>query len=78
MILGAPDVVPHQDLENPAYKPGDDDDRMHGATFLMPAIPPYGRDPAKFVGPTRVVGRLPDLSGEGALLFIGLLKTAAE
>ncbi|HET6338014.1 MAG TPA: hypothetical protein VFG30_32555, partial [Polyangiales bacterium] len=28
LILGATDVVPHQDLENPLYAPGDDDDKL--------------------------------------------------
>ena len=28
MILGAPDVVPHQDLTNPAYDPPDDPDKF--------------------------------------------------
>ena len=28
LILGAPDVVPHQELANPVFSPGDDDDRV--------------------------------------------------
>ena len=27
MILGAPDVVPHQDMTNPAFDPPDDPDK---------------------------------------------------
>lgn len=28
MILGSPDVFPHQELKNPAYDPNGDDDRV--------------------------------------------------
>jgi len=63
MILGAPDVVPHQDLNNPAYEAGDDDDYQAWGDLPYACDTPYGRDPAQFVGPTRVVGRLPDLTG---------------
>lgn len=61
MILGAPDVVCHQPLDNPVA--GDDD-------FDVPSDLPYACDAAfstdiaDFVGPTRVVGRLPDVAGE--------------
>src|SRR5437870_2004493 len=58
MILGGPDVLPHQDLDNPASEDGDE----HAWGDLPYACDaPYSRDPAYFVGPTRVVGRLPDL-----------------
>ena len=81
MILGAPDVVPHQDLNNPAYRldgDGDDDDRAFG-DLPYACDAPYSQDPARFVGPTRVVGRLPDLFGANEPSYlISLLKTAAE
>lgn len=78
MILGAPDVVPHQDLDNPAFSPPDDDDAPAWSDLPYACDVPYARDPARFVGPTRVVGRLPDLTGarEPAHL-IGLLAAAA-
>src|SRR3712207_814778 len=57
MILGAPDVVPHQDLDNPTYKPGDDDDDRAWGDLPYACDVPYSRDPSRFVGPTRVVGR---------------------
>src|SRR5512145_948652 len=62
MILGAPDVVPHQDLDNPAYDPRDDDDDHAWGDLPYACDASYSRDPARFVGPTRVVGRLPDLA----------------
>lgn len=81
MILGAPDVVPHQDLHNPAYLldgDGDDDDRAFG-DLPYACDAPYSQDPARFVGPTRVVGRLPDLFGANKPSYlVSLLKIAAE
>ena len=81
MILGAPDVVPHQDLDNPAYNlpDGDGDDDAHAWGDLPYACDaPYSRDPAHFVGPTRVLGRLPDLvSADEPSYLVALLKTAA-
>jgi hypothetical protein len=79
MIVGASDVVPHQDLTNPAFKAGDDDDEFAYGDLPYACDEPYGRDPAKFIGPTRVVGRLPDLTGatEPSHL-LALLKTATQ
>lgn len=78
MILGAPDVVPHQDLDNPAYSPPDDDDIRAWGDLPYACDATYSRDPAHFVGPTRVVGRLPDLvSAREPSYLVALLKTAA-
>jgi len=79
MILGAPDVVPHQDLKNPAFDPVDgDDDRKAWGDLPYACDAPYSRDTAQFVGPTRVVGRLPDLTGASEPShLIALLRTAA-
>ena len=79
MILGSKDVVPHQDLDNPAYKAGDDDDKQAWGDLPYACDTPYSRDPAKFVGPTRVVSRLPDLTGaKEPSYLIALLKSAAN
>lgn len=78
MILGAPDVVPHQDLNNPAFSPKGDDDEQAWGDLPYACDTPYSRDPAQFVGPTRVVGRLPDLTGaKEPSYLLSLLKTAA-
>jgi hypothetical protein len=62
MILGAWDVVPFQPLANPLWeKDGDDDDRIVDSDLPYACEAPYGTDPNEFVGPTRVVGRLPDI-----------------
>jgi hypothetical protein len=79
MILGAPDVVPHQDLNNPALSPPEDDDARAWGDLPYACDAPYSRDPALFVGPTRVLGRLPDLvSASKPTYLIALLKAVAK
>ena len=80
MILGASDVVPHQDLDNTAYSQSGGDDDAHAWGDLPYACDvPYSQDPARFVGPTRVVGRLPDLvAANEPSYLVSLLKTASE
>ena len=79
MILGAPDVVPHQDLKNPMYSPGGDDDKLAPGDIPYACEAPYSNNPEDFIGPTRVVGRLPDLTGaKDPKYLLGLLGTAAK
>jgi hypothetical protein len=79
MILGAPDVVCHQDLRNPVFDGTDDDDRRAWGDVPYACDTPYSRNPARFIGPTRVVGRLPDLvAADEPSYLLGLLKTAAS
>ena len=79
MILGAPDVVPHQDLDNPVFKPKEDDDRQAWGDLPYACAADYSRDPARFVGPTRIVSRLPDLAGaREPSPIVALLTTAAH
>ncbi|HEY5622249.1 MAG TPA: hypothetical protein VIV14_00715, partial [Gammaproteobacteria bacterium] len=61
MILGAPDVVCHQPLDNPIF---DDDDPDVPSDLPYACAASFSTDIADFVGPTRVVGRLPDVVGE--------------
>lgn len=62
LIAGAQDVVPFQPLKNLIHSTDDED-------AIVPSDLPYAcdkawsEDPGKFVSPTRVVGRLPDLPG---------------
>jgi hypothetical protein len=79
LILGAHDVVPHQDLVNPVFVAGDDDDRYAYGDLPYACDVPYSRAIAKFVGPTRVVSRLPDLTGaSNPAHLIKLLQIAAR
>ena len=76
LILGAIDVVPHQDLINPAFG-GDDVDQYAYGDIPYACEQPYGQQADKFIGPTRVVGRLPDMTvGTDPAYLIGLLGTA--
>ena len=61
LILGAVDVVPHQDLKNPVPADGD---KFADGDLPYACDAPYSKKPEDFVGPTRVVGRLPDLAGQ--------------
>lgn len=78
MILGAIDVVPHQDLINPVFGQDEDMDKCAWGDIPYACDQPYSRQPDKFIGPTRVVGRLPDLTGgNDPEYLVGLLRTAA-
>ena len=78
MILGAPDIVCHQNLLNPIYAPGDDDDRYALSDLPYACDEPFSQTIANFRGPTHVVGRLPDLNGDGdASYFVRVLRVAA-
>lgn len=63
MLLGGPDIVPLVPLQNPAFGPKGDDDKSVPSDLPYACAAPYGTDPSRFMGPTRVVGRLPDLVG---------------
>ena len=81
MLLGAPDVVAHQPLENPLFDPPDEPDRYAWSDLPYACARPYSHDIASFTGPTRVVGRLPDLTGATdaaqAAHLVSLLASAA-
>ncbi|MBS0032385.1 C25 family cysteine peptidase [Chitinophaga sp. 22321] len=62
MLLGAQDIIPFQRLKN--LLPGDNDPDSNIPSDLPYACDtPYDTDPGKFISPTRVVGRLPDIPG---------------
>jgi hypothetical protein len=83
-LLGAPDVIPHQRLKNPAFDPGqpdNDPDEWVPSDLPYACNAGYGTDPSKFVAPSRVVGRVPDLTGapgaKGADYLIDVIDSAA-
>jgi hypothetical protein len=77
MILGARDVVPHHDARNPVYGAHDPDRYAYG-DLAYASDAPYSQNPESFIGPTRVVSRLPDIPNtEDPSYLIGLLETAA-
>jgi Peptidase family C25 len=81
-LLGAVDVIPHQDVVNPLYD-GSDDPDADPDPCAYGDLPyacegPYSRQPQDFLGATRVVGRLPDVTGTSDPDYlVGLLRTAA-
>ena len=76
VILGAPDVVPHQDLTNPVT---DDEDPVAFGDLPYACSAPYSKRVRDFRGATRVVGRIPDVMNVGdAKYLVGLLDTAAK
>ena len=79
LILGAPDIIPHQDLKNPAYDPNGDDDEAVPSDIPYACDAGYSTNPGRFIGPTRVVGRLPDLIGvPDASYLVSVLGTASR
>lgn len=76
MILGAPDVVPHIKVTNLT---NDEDGRIIDSDLPYACDRPFHRDARRFLAPTRVVGRLPDVTGGGDPDYlIGLLDTATH
>src|SRR5215216_5615741 len=60
IILGAQDIIPFQEIENPA----EDDDIMVPSDLPYACDAPFSRKIENFTGPTRVVGRIPDVPGQ--------------
>ncbi len=82
VILGSHDVVPYQELKNKLHDPDDpDSDQDRFATSDLPYAceSPYSQSTAKFLGPTRVIGRVPDLTGATTPRYlIALLGASAK
>ena len=60
VIIGAQDIFPFVEILNPA----DDEDLTVPSDLPYACDTPYSRDIAAFTGPTRVVGRIPDIPGQ--------------
>jgi hypothetical protein len=74
-ILGSIDLVPHQELINPIASDGDP---LAPSDLPYACSASYSKQIDHFLQPTRVVGRLPDITGvAGPDYLIALLKTAA-
>jgi hypothetical protein len=71
VILGAQDVIPFQELVNPA----DDDDETVDSDLPYACEAGYGRNVHAFTGPTRVVGRIPDIPGSDDASYLVKLIT---
>jgi hypothetical protein len=79
VLLGATDVIPHQDLTNPLFSPGQDDDADAASDLPYACAASYSRRIGDFRAPSRVVGRLPDLTGgRDPGYLVSLLDVAAR
>jgi hypothetical protein len=78
VLLGAPDVIPHIELLNELYGLWDPDKFVPGdLPYACEAC--YSQNVQDFIGPTRVVGRIPDLTGANDPAYLlGLLDVAAK
>lgn len=77
VILGAGDVIPHQNLRNPLF--GGDPDRYAFSDLPYACDNPYSLNISAFTGPTRIVGRIPDIAGtDDPSYLVNLLKTASN
>ncbi|HSI50869.1 MAG TPA: C25 family cysteine peptidase [Ideonella sp.] len=64
LLLGGPDVLPLVPLRNPAFSTANGDpDTLVPSDLPYACDAAYSTDPGRFQGPTRVVGRLPDVPG---------------
>ncbi|HEY1398747.1 hypothetical protein, partial [Roseateles sp.] len=80
VLLGGPDVLPMVPLKNPAHG-GElgDSDKLVPSDLPYACEAAYSTDPNRFLGPTRVVGRLPDLAGASKPdLLLQLIRAAAR
>ena len=75
VLLGAPDVLPHQILTNPLT----DDDLDLPSDLPYACDAPFSKDPADFTAPSRVVGRLPGIQKSKDFGYlVKLLENAAD
>ncbi len=78
LLLGSIDVVPHQPLRNPVHDGVNDVDPLAPSDLPYACNAPFSDDPTDFIGPDRVVGRLPDVVGaKDPNVLLKLLETAA-
>lgn len=79
VLLGGPDVIPFQELKNPLRDDPHDKDPVTPSDLPYACDAPYSNETEKFLGPARVVGRLPDLRGAtDPALLIELIDGASR
>jgi hypothetical protein len=70
VLFGAGDVFPFQELTNPCYSPDSDDDQLVPSDLPYACDAAYNKKISAFTGPTRVVGRIPDIQGNADLAYL--------
>jgi len=81
LLVGGPDLLPQVQLDNPLWtgNPDDDPDRFIPSDLPYACDSPYSTSANQFRGPSRVIGRLPDLMADTApTVLLSLLATAAH
>jgi hypothetical protein len=81
VLVGGPDLVGTVSLTNPLWTgdPADDPDQFIPSDLLYACDNSGSLSPADYRGPTRVVGRLPDLIGDADPgVLVSLLTLAAQ
>lgn len=79
LIIGSNDAFPHQTLRNPLNGPDADEDAVVPSDLPYACDARYSITAQHFVGPTRVVGRVPDIEGSGDPRYLlRLLQSARE
>src|SRR5262245_26343750 len=82
MLLGAIDVIPQQNLINPLFDADDpfgDPDPLAHSDLPYACDHSYSQKIEDFTGPTRVIGRLPDITGGTDAAYLArLLATSAN
>jgi len=76
VLFGAQDVVPFVSIVNPAGS-GEDPDTTVPSDLPYACDAPYSTQAQDFIGPTRVVGRLPDVPGKGDVSYLQALMDTA-
>ena len=70
LILGGPDVVPHQTLPNPVGGAGGDGDNTVASDLPYACDAPGGGGIEAYLAPTRAVGRLPNVFGDSKSAYL--------
>jgi Peptidase family C25 len=74
LLVGSLDVIPHVELQNLIK---DDDDDLIPSDLPYACSAPYSTKIADFLAPTRVLGRLPDITGgTDEKYLVGLIENA--
>ncbi|MCC7058461.1 MAG: hypothetical protein IT272_13695 [Chitinophagales bacterium] len=72
-LFGAQDIIPFQELTNLCYSPDDDDDKVVPSDLPYACDAAYSTNIASFTGPTRVVGRIPDVYGVDDMEYLKII-----
>lgn len=76
VLFGADDVFPFQELNNPCYSPDNDDDKLVPSDLPYACDAAYSKNISSFTGPTRVVGRIPDIQGGADMKYLRIVIEA--